>query len=228
MKYFFILITSLSVCVVSAQCKTYRLTTNNDTVNCTDNQGRKQGLWQMSKPALREDPAYTEEGRYKNDEKTGLWKKYSAIGDVLAEENYSWGYKNGISRYYNLMGLLREESWKAVNPENPYDTIKVYDLVDQDRFDYKVIKLEGTTYRNGTWTYYNPERQTIIRTEEYQLDTLLKKPVVKRSIYGDSALTAKDSLAIKNKNMPPEVQQFNQLKGRKKKILVRDGQTGVE
>ena len=58
-------------------------------------------------------------------QKGGTWRHYSLPGDVLAIENYKWGVKTASAVIITLYGIEREESWKATDPENPYDTIEV-------------------------------------------------------------------------------------------------------
>lgn len=152
------------------------------------------------------------------------------MGDLLAIENYKWGYKNGTCRYFNLAGLVREESWKAVNPDNPYDTVEVPDLVDPYKVDLKVVKIEGTSVKHGTWTYYDPQMGTITKTEEYFLDKL-QSPNKKLLVADAGADVATDSSlqAAKPdaKNKHAEVLQYEKKHSGKKKIRVRDGATGV-
>jgi len=210
------------------QCKTYRLSTNGDTINCTDFQNRKQGYWLINKEQNYGEPGYKEEGSFKNDKREGQWIRYNLMGDIITEENYKWGNKDGICRYYNLMGLIREESWKAINPENPYDTIRAYHLDNSDKYDLKIVKVEASTVKHGIWNFYDPERGTIIRSEEYIIDQLV--PAKKTSLVAvDSSNTINpaDSLSLSNKNKPAEVIEYEKKNSGKKKIKVRDGATGV-
>jgi len=215
-----------------SQCKTYKLDAKHDTLNCTDFQDLKQGKWFVRVEKNYGEPGYQEEGAYKDGKKEGPWTTYNLMGDVLAEEDYKWGYKNGVCRYYSLMGLVREESWKAIDPLNPYDTVRVYDLNVPDRYDLKIVKVESSTVKHGTWNYYNPERQTIVKTEEYVLDQLVNNKKTPMQVYMDSVAAAQkkpaDSLSIANKGKPPEVLQYEKKNSNKKKIKVRDGATGVD
>jgi hypothetical protein len=210
-----------------SQCKTYQLNSKKDTINCTDFQNMKQGKWVTRVTNNHGEPGYQEEGFYRDGKKEGAWTTYNLMGDTIAQENYKWGYKDGICRYYNLMGLLREESWKAIDPLNPYDTVRAYHLDNPDKYDLRVMKVEASTVRHGTWTYYNPERGTIVKTEEYVIDQLVsnKKPSV---VLSDStAQNPADSISQANKNKPPEVLEYEKKNSNKKKIKVRDGATGV-
>jgi len=217
---------------VLSQCKTYRLDAKHDTLNCTDFQDLKQGKWFVRIENNHGEPGYQEEGVYKDGKREGAWTTYNLMGDVLAEENYKWGYKNGVCRYYNLMGLIREESWKAIDPLNPYDTVRVYDLNNPDKYDLKIIKVESSSVKHGTWNYYDPERQTITKTEEYVIDQLVNNKKTPLQVLTDSLATAQkkstDSLSTSNKNKPPEVLQYEKKNANKKKIKVRDGATGVD
>jgi antitoxin component YwqK of YwqJK toxin-antitoxin module len=206
------------------QYKSFIIGIKGDTLNCVDNAGLKQGPWIIKVAPLRGEPGYEEEGYYKNDKKDGTWRKYNAMGDLLAIESYRFGFKNGKSSYYNVYGIEREESWKAVDPENPYDTIDVPDL-HTDVVYRRLVKLEGTTYKHGTWNFYNPQTGVITKTEEYVLDKLVtgKKNSAFAGI-NDSTGRAIDT--VKALAKPKEVLEYEK-KNQKKKIRVRDGATGV-
>ena len=215
-----------------SQCKTYRLSTKGDTINCTDFQDRKQGYWLIDKSKNYGEPGYKEEGHFKDDKKEGEWMRYNLMGDVIADENYKWGNKNGICRYYNLIGIIREESWKATNPENPYDTVRVYHLDNPDKYDLRIMKVEASTVKHGTWNYYDPERGTITKSEEYVIDQLVtnkKQNIGLKDSAGTVQKTSADSLTTtSNKNKPAEVLEYEKKNANKKKIKVRDGATGVD
>ena len=219
--------------VIHAQCKTYKLDAKHDTLNCTDFQDLKQGKWFVRVENNHGEPGYQEQGVYKNGKKQGPWTTFNLMGDVIAEENYKWGFKDGVCRYYNLLGLLREESWRAIDPANPYDTVRVYDLNTPDKYDLKIVKVESSSVKHGIWNYYDPERQTITKTEEYVIDQLVtNKKKTPLQLYTDSLATAQrkptDSLSASSKNKPAEVLQWEKKNANKKKIKVRDGATGVD
>src|SRR5215212_5726500 len=131
------------------QYKDYKISAKGDTLNRVDAKGLKQGPWIVHVDELRGERGYEEEGYFLNSKKEGGWRRFSLDGDLLAVENYRWGNLDGKSLYYTNMGdLLREEYWKAVNPDNPYDTVAVYDLVDPTKIvGTQVIKLEGFTLK---------------------------------------------------------------------------------
>src|SRR5437764_5708705 len=114
-----------------SQWKDYIIGAKGDTLNRLDKNGLKQGRWVVHVDDLRGERGYEEEGVFINDKKEGTWRKYTLEGDLTAIENYRYGFKNGKNVYFNDMGdPLREESWRAVDPKNPYDTINVYDVTD--------------------------------------------------------------------------------------------------
>ncbi|MBS1921597.1 MAG: hypothetical protein JST17_15225 [Bacteroidetes bacterium] len=217
-----------------SQWKSYIISVKGDTLNRVDMNGKKQGPWVIHQDELRGEPGYDEQGYFLDNRKEGLWQRFSPMGDKIAEEHYRWGNKDGKCDYYNMTGgLVREESWKAVNPDDPYDTVDVYDLHDPTKVvDRKVVKLEGYSLKHGTWTYYDPEMGTIVKTEKYWLD----KPA---NAAGNGAATDDDLKLIgitdKSKNdttaskavaKPKEVLQYEKKNSGKKKIKVRDGRTG--
>ncbi len=227
MRCLIILIILLPLAALS-QCKTYSIGVKGDTLNCTDNNNLKQGKWAMHVESLRGEPGYEQEGFYKDDKKEGAWRTYSLAGDLLSLENYKWGYKNGISSYFNLYGLQREESWKAIDPKNPYDTVDVPAL-NSDTVYKRIVKVDAYTVKQGTWNYYDPQIGKLVKTEEYVLDQIaapLKKKALTANI-SDSASLAKADTIASSKMKPKEVLQYEKKNSNKKKIKVRDGVTGV-
>ncbi len=213
------------------QCKTYIIGVKGDTLNCVDLKGQKQGRWVVAVAGLRGEPGYEEEGVYLNDRKEGVWRKYSSVGDLLAMENYRWGSKHLQNFYFNNMGnLMREENWKAINPENPYDTIPIYDIDDPQKITrFEVIKLEGQTLKHGTWKIYDPYTGRIERTEKWWLD----KPANSEGTGFDDLApidmtqgARSDTASKKIVSKPKEILDYEKKNSGKKKIKVRDGRTG--
>jgi len=204
-----------------------------DTLNCTDFNNKKQGRWVIEMPAMRGEKGYEEQGVYVNDKKEGKWQQFSLMGDLMAIENYRWGNKNGKNFYFTPFGQpLREESWKAVNPENPYDTVDVYDLKDPSKVAERVVvKLDGFTLRHGTWRFYDPEFGTVEKTERYHLDKLITDSETdelapinisnKSTVKTNSDTSSKKSIA-----KPKAVLEYEKKNAGKKSIKVRDGRTG--
>ncbi len=219
MKYLFILLVLLISAEVKSQCATYKISPRGDTLNCTDKKGLRQGKWVNHYEEIRGEPGFEEEGVYKNSRKEGVWRLYSLQGDLVGVENYKWGNKDGVQQYYTIMGdLMLEESWKAFNPESPYDTVKVYDLENPDKFEWKVIKVDGASLKHGTWKYY--DHGVIVKTEKYVLDKLETKPS-----------NNSDSTAVANKNAkkpdkPTVIQDYEKKNKNKKSVKYKDGATG--
>lgn len=187
----------------------YKLTPRGDTINRIDPSKRKQGPWVVRYEQIRGEPGYEEQGYFNNDKKEGPWIRFSLMGDLIARENYKGGYRDGKQQYYTRIGdLLREESWKSVDPANPYDTIVVPDLENPNLMIEKIIKHEAAEVKNGTWTYYDPTTGSVLKTENFifgQVETKLSKPV-------PGTAKSKDSTAVTPKAIPKEVQQFDQKK----------------
>ena len=168
-----------------------------------------------------------------NDKREGIWRHYSLDGDLTAMENYRWGNKDGKCQYFTNTGdLLREESWKAVNPDDPYDTIPVYDVNDPTKIvGTQIVKLDGYSLKHGTWRYYDPNFGTIVKTEKWFLD----KPAtgdskndddLKPIDVTDNSKPRSDTATKKPVSKPQAILDYEKKNAGKKKIKVRNGQTG--
>jgi hypothetical protein len=206
--------------------ETYQISVKGDTINCVDMKQLKQGKWVVRVEPLRGEPGYEEEGIFVDDKKEGPWRKYNLTGDILGVENYRWGFRDGKQTYFTSLGdLLREESWRAVNPENPYDTIEVPDLNNPMVMQEKIIKHESSELRHGSWKYYNPSTGMITKTENYnygmKLDAL-GRPIAEGTPANNSTTTTSAKPAAK----PAAVEEWEKKNSGKKKVTVRDGRTG--
>ena len=200
------------------QWKSYLIGVKGDTLNRVDNKGAKQGPWVIRYDEVRGEPGYEEEGLFNNDRKEGVWRRYSLIGDLLAVENYRWGYRDGVSQYFNGLGeLVREESWKALNPNKVYDTLDVEDVDHPGSYKTVIVKNEGAGLRHGPWKYYEPATGFVSKTEIYTLGALEGK---KKETVAVAASPAT------KKEKPKEVLDFEKKNAGKKKIKVKDGSTG--
>jgi len=200
-----------------SQWKDYTLNANKDTLNRIDMKDRKQGPWAHRYETVRGEPGYEEEGWYKNNRKEGEWRMYSLSGDLVGVENYKWGFKDGVCRYFSMHGDLRlEQSWKALNPDKEYDTIEVEDLDKLDSYRSVIVKNEGAALKHGTWKYYNSETGDLMRSETYVLGKL-ETPTASVN----PAQTEKKTIA-----KPKEVLEFEKKNAGKKKVKVKDGSTG--
>ena len=222
MRWIFFVFVLFNVPVFS-QYKSFIIGVKGDTLNRVDNAGLQQGPWVIKVAPLRGEPGYDEEGYFKDGKKDGTWRKYTTQGDLYAIENYRFGNKNGKCSYFNVFGIVREESWKSIDPENPYDTVDVPDL-HSDVVYRRVVKVDASTVKHGTWNYYDPQTGMITKTEEYILDKLVKSDKNKVQYSFDSSFASIDT--TKTRVKPKEVLEYEK-KNQKKKIKVRDGATGV-
>lgn len=160
--------------LLSAQWKSYILSRGGDTLNRVDLNSKKQGPWVVAVPEIRGERGYEEEGYFANDQREGLWKRFSLEGVKIAEENYRWGKLNGKQRYFSYGGgLIREEQWRAMDPEVAFDTVAVYDLKDPDkRVGEVIVKNEGISMRHGRFVHYDPRTGRVLLVENYVMNKL--------------------------------------------------------
>lgn len=195
-----------------SQWKGYVISPKGDTINCVDQQDRKQGRWVNHFDEVRGEPGFEEEGVYKNGRKEGTWRLYNLQGDLVGVEFYKWGNKDGICQYFGINGtLLREEGWRALNPDKQYDTLTIEDIDHLDKYKTVIVKNEGVAIKDGTWKFYDPMTGMVTRTETYTLGKL-EKP----------ATSQPTAAAPKTVAKPKEVLEFEKKAG-KKKVRVQDG-----
>src|SRR5665213_116565 len=217
MRLFFVCLLFISLQGLS-QSPSYIIGVKGDTLNTMDAKGIKQGKWVNHVDELRGEPGYEEEGQYKDNRKEGTWRVYSLEGDLKGLEFYRWGNKDGICQYFSPSGaLLREESWKALNPDKLYDTLVVEDVEHLNQYRTVIVKNEGVAIKHGIWKYYDPSTGMINRTQTYTMGKLetAKAPVVQDST----------QVAEQKRVKPKEVQDYEKKNAGKKKIRVRTGQT---
>lgn len=234
MKY--LLLLPVLFCLnAQAQLKSFILNPKGDTLNRVDAKGLKQGPWVVHVDDLRGERGYEEEGYFENDRKEGTWRRFSLQGDLIAIENYSYGMKSGKCLYFTYTGEpMREESWRAIDPKSPYDTVDVRDVNDPTRIVRKeIVKVEPNSYKHGTWTYYNTETGGIERTEQW----VMNKPKEEAAAQSDelapidpagdgTAQAKKDDKKPTVTKKPQAILDYEKKNSGKKKIKVRDGSTG--
>jgi antitoxin component YwqK of YwqJK toxin-antitoxin module len=218
----------------NCQWKNYILSVRGDTLNRIDMKDRKQGPWVINVPDLRGERGYEEEGYFENDLKEGSWKKFSLEGVKIAEETYRWGKLHGRQQYFTYNGgLLREESWRAIDPANAYDTVPVYDLRDPSKIlTMAVVKNDGVAMKHGKWLYYDPREGTIEATEVYVMNKLqtddgsmLNDDEI-RPVAISQGKQKTDTAGLKTTQKPQVILDYEKKNSGKKKIKVRDGNTG--
>lgn len=197
-----------------AQYKSYKISAKGDTLNAIDLNGLKQGKWVVHVDPLRGEPGYEEEGIFTNDRKEGTWRKYNLQGDFIAFENYKEGDKEGKSEYFTPFGgMVREENWRAYNPNQPYDTIPIYGTGNNEILSYKILKSKPYSVKDGTWTYYD-DNGKIIKTEDYD-----------RGYLRHSSTPEVATEEPMKKIVPKEVIEYQKKNSHKKTIKVVDGST---
>jgi hypothetical protein len=237
MRYLLIVALFLSI-KGQAQLKSYILNSRGDTLNRVDLKGQKQGPWVIRVDEVRGERGYEEEGYFKNDQKEGTWRRFTLEGDMIAIENYRFGMLHGKCMYFTNAGEpLREESWRAIDPSHPYDTVNVLDVNDPSIILRKeVIKVEPKSYKHGTWNYYNTEYGTIAKTEEWVMNRTKEEiaaaasgddDLVPVDVAGSTKTTAKkDDKTPTTTKKPQAILDYEKKNSGKKKVKVRDGSTG--
>lgn len=84
-----------------------------DTLNRLDEQGRKQGWWQLQAPQPGKIGYATgdlvEEGRYVDNKRTGAWRRYWPNGKIKSEISYVKGLPKGSYATYYEDGTKEEQ-----------------------------------------------------------------------------------------------------------------------
>lgn len=221
------LFTAATICffafTASSQYTTFKLSPKGDTLNAIDKKTLKQGKWVVTVVELRGEPGFEEEGYYKDDKKTGPWRKYNNTGDILAIENYWGGGKEGVQEYFSFLGdLLRHEEWKGYNPDAPYDTIPVYGQGNNEVASYKIVKAQQYSVPHGEWKYYAPGEK-FIKMETYDHGRLLKNPDDKSTVVIKPALDKPDE-KVKTKEILEYEKKYSK---KKRKQMERNGKTAL-
>jgi len=217
-----------------SQWKDYVISVRGDTLNRVDLKGYKQGPWVINVPDLRGERGYEAQGYFENDQKEGVWKRFSLQGVKIAEENYRWGKLHGKQQYFTYNGgLEREESWRAIDPANAFDTVPVYDLKDPSRIkEMVVVKNDGIAMKHGKWFYYDPVWGRVEATETYVMNKL---QIDDGSLAGEDDIRpieiskgkqVSDSLRRANDPALLKIKEYEKENSGKKTIKVRTGNTG--
>ncbi|HET7003249.1 MAG TPA: hypothetical protein VFI33_18125 [Puia sp.] len=201
-----------------SQAGSFIIGVKGDTLNKVDMKNMKQGKWVERKDEIRGEPGDEEEGEYKNNRREGAWRIYSLQGDLTGLEFYKWGNKDGVCQYFNASGsLVREESWRALNPDKLYDTLEIEDIDHLNEYKTVIVKNEGVAIRHGQWKFYDPSTGMINKIQTYTMGKL-ENP---KSAAGSDSTKNVSKTMVK----PKEVQDYEKKNSGKKKIKVRDGET---
>ncbi len=123
-------------------------------INKTDTKGQRQGYW-IIKGDMVNDPAYkpeskVEEGRYADNRKEGLWKKYWPNGKLRSSINYTSGKPTGEYELYYENGITEEHGFWASN-KNTGDFKRFYDNGNPQQH----FLFADNGKRNGLQKYYH-------------------------------------------------------------------------
>ena len=218
--YFFLpVMACLLATAISAQNKSYKISAKGDTINVVNAKGLKTGKWVNRVEALRGEPGYEEEGIYKDGAKEGPWRMYTLEGDLLGIENYKNGGKDGVQQYYTYLGdLVREESWRGYDPEHPYDTVAIYGTGSNEIVEYRIVKAEQYSVKQGTWRYYEPGTGILTKEEEWERNNIVR-PKMK---------TMETATTTEKKKIEKTAEMLEwERKNKGKKNAIRDGRTGL-
>lgn len=205
-----------------AQYKSFKIGAKGDTINKIDKKGFKQGKYVLRTEELRGEPGFEEEGMYKNNTKEGIWRRYNLMGDPIGFETYLHGGKDGFQQYYSALGeLLREENWRGYNPDAPFDTIAIYGTGSNEIVDYKIVKAEQYSIKQGIWRFYEPVTGRLLKTEEWDRNNIVLPNTPKKEVSGISLKGLKKEIA-----KTPQMLEWEK-KNKGKKNVVRNGQTGL-
>jgi hypothetical protein len=127
---------------------------------------------------------------------------------------------------------MREESWRAMDPANAYDTVSVYDIKDPTKeIDRVVVKNDGYAVKHGKWNYFDPAEGVITSSEVYFMNKLqtddgeLMSDDDIKPIKVGASKSISDTATKKTVTKPQAVLDYEKKNAGKKKIKVRDGAT---
>lgn len=116
MKAFLSLGLLFSFAIVKAQSPSFEML-GKDTINKVDAAGKKQGKWiifgKHKAGECYQPTQKVEEGKYKENRKTGEWIQYYCNGNTKNKVNYVNGRPDGYAVLYHENGTVSEEgTWK--------------------------------------------------------------------------------------------------------------------
>jgi len=134
---------------------------NNDTINFTDANSKKQGKWiifnrTLHKPDYADDQK-VEEGRFADSKKTGIWKEFFPNNSLKSKITYENNRPSGYAVMYHDNGKIKEEGlWKNNRWVGDYKLYYENGQVQQE------FKFNATGKREGPQTYYYANGQPMI------------------------------------------------------------------
>lgn len=132
-----------------------------DTVNFTDNFGKKQGKWVLYNKDLHRagytDNQVVEEGKFIDSKKTGIWKEYYPSTNIKSIITYENNRPSGYAKMYHDNGKIKEEGlWK----NNRW--VGDYKLYYENGQVQQAFKFNVNGKREGAQTYYYENGQVMI------------------------------------------------------------------
>lgn len=143
-----------------------------EKLNQYDSKGMKDGLWLNRTAERKGEVAFNEFGNYHKGEKTGLWYKMAADGDLMAIENYKRDHYDGQVKYFTNGQLTVVGMYRALNPDVVVDTIIVEEPVTGMQ-QLVAVSADRGTVRHGTWRFYDERTGRLEKVEEYQVDSMI-------------------------------------------------------
>lgn len=159
MKKITLILLFITYKVVIAQ--SYELINNNDTINFTDANSKRQGKWiifnrTLHKPDYADDQK-VEEGRFIDSKKTGIWKEFFPNNNLKSKITYENNRPSGYAIMYHDNGKIKEEGlWKNNRWVGDYKLYYDNGQVQQD------FKFSATGKREGDQKYFYPNGQVMI------------------------------------------------------------------
>ena len=129
------------------------------TANKTDNNGKKQGLWEDK------SNGGSSKGTYVDNQKEGCWASYSTDGKLIRIENFSNGGTNGITVEIDQRGYLVGETYYLNNLIEGTAKKFFYGTNPASSIDYLHGKINGKKK-----IYYENSAGKIMEESEYKDD----------------------------------------------------------
>ena len=134
---------------------------NKDSINYTDPEGKKQGKWVILNlikhlPGYRDDQK-VEEGKYADSKKTGIWTEWFANGNMKNKLTFENNRPNGYAIMYHENGKISEEGlWKNSR------WVGEYKMYYENGTPMQEFKFNPSGKREGAQKYYYENGQTMI------------------------------------------------------------------
>ncbi len=178
MKFLFFSISFILLISINSLAQKYEIF-NGDTINRIDNNNLKQGVWIIFDNGTEKK---TDEGIYKNNKKTDIWKKYYKSGTIKSEITYLNNIPTGYAKFYYENGNISEEGmWKINKWTGNY---KYYFENGKLSYDWN---YNSSGKRTGEQKYYHKNGNLMI--EGKWSDG--KEAGVLKEYYADGALKSK-------------------------------------